>query len=122
SHHRHFEFAVRVADHRSRIIRKHARHRCEVADIAVDDAEQRSDGGLVRCDAVEIAHSSELQVVSQFEIFGGLLSRKCSTAPSIRTQSCFHCSSTDLTGAGYFGFAIAPTATPISAGKLLSFQ
>ena len=36
-----------VADHRSRIIRKHARHRREVADIAVDDAEQRSDGGLV---------------------------------------------------------------------------
>ena len=28
-----------VADHRGRIIWKHARHRCEVAAIAVDDAE-----------------------------------------------------------------------------------
>ena len=35
---------------------KHARHRREVADIAVDDAEQRDDRGLVRRDAVEVAH------------------------------------------------------------------
>ncbi len=33
---------VGVADHRRRIIREHARHRREVADIAVDDAEQRA--------------------------------------------------------------------------------
>jgi len=37
---------------------KHARHRRKVADIAVDDAEQPSDGGLVRRDAEEIAHLS----------------------------------------------------------------
>jgi hypothetical protein len=34
AHHRHFEFAARVADHRSGIIRERARHRREVADIA----------------------------------------------------------------------------------------
>ena len=38
------------------MIRKHASHRCEVANIAIDDAEQRSDGGLVRRDALEVAH------------------------------------------------------------------
>src|SRR6202021_3037307 len=59
---------------------------------------------------------------AQFEILLGLLCRKCSTAPSIRTQSCFDCSKTDITGAGYFGSAIAPTATAISAGRVLSFQ
>ena len=47
--------AVGVADHRGRIVRKHARHRREVADVAVDDAEQREDGGLVGGDRVEIA-------------------------------------------------------------------
>ena len=35
-------------------IGKHARHRRKVADIAVDDAEQRSDGRLVRLDAIEV--------------------------------------------------------------------
>ena len=34
---------------------KYARYRREVADIAVDDAEQRSDGRLVRLDAIEVA-------------------------------------------------------------------
>ena len=47
---------VGVADHRRRIVGKHARHRREVADVAVDDAEQRGDGRLVGGDAVEIAH------------------------------------------------------------------
>ena len=37
AHHRHFEFAARIADHGSRIVWKHARHRCEVADVTVDD-------------------------------------------------------------------------------------
>ena len=36
---------------------KHAGHRCEVADIAVDDAEQRDDRGLVGGDGIEIAHA-----------------------------------------------------------------
>ncbi len=34
----------------------------------------------------------------------------------------FDCSKTDMTGAGYFGFAIEPTATPIIEGKLVTFQ
>src|SRR6202048_1451561 len=55
---------------------------------------------------------------SQFEFFATLLCWKCSTAPSIRTQLCFDCSKTDLTGAGHFGSASAPTATPISDGRL----
>ena len=46
---------VGVARHRGRIIRKHARHRCEVADVAIDDAEQRGDGGLVCGDRIEVA-------------------------------------------------------------------
>jgi hypothetical protein len=37
-----------LGSHRSRTIWKHARHRREVADIAIDDAEQRDDRGLVR--------------------------------------------------------------------------
>jgi hypothetical protein len=48
---------VRVSDGRNRIIGKHARHRSEVADIAVDDAEQRDDRGLVCGDGIEITHS-----------------------------------------------------------------
>ena len=38
---------------------KYARHRRQIADAAVDDAEQRNDGGLVGGDAVEIAHRLE---------------------------------------------------------------
>jgi len=37
-------------------LRKHARHRRQVADVAVDHAEQRDDRGLVGGDRVEIAH------------------------------------------------------------------
>jgi hypothetical protein len=47
-----------LTDHRSRIIWKHARHRREVADIAVDDAEQRDDRGLIGGDAVEVMPTS----------------------------------------------------------------
>src|SRR6266404_3347904 len=42
------------------IVRKHAGHRWEVTDIAVDDAEQRDDRGLVGGDRIEIAHGLEL--------------------------------------------------------------
>ena len=45
-----------LGSHLSRTIWKHARHRREVAHIAVHDAEQGDDGGLVRRDAVEVAH------------------------------------------------------------------
>ena len=46
-----------IADDRGRIIRKHARHRREVADISVDHAKERDDGGLVGGDAVEVAYA-----------------------------------------------------------------
>jgi hypothetical protein len=46
-----------IADDRGRIIRKHARHRREVADVAIDDAEQRDDRGLVGGDVIKVTHS-----------------------------------------------------------------
>ena len=46
---------------------KHARHRREVADIAVDDAEQRDDRGLVRRDAVEVAHCKWIATAADAE-------------------------------------------------------
>jgi hypothetical protein len=49
-----------VADDGRGIVRKHARNRRKIADIAIDDAEQRDDGGLVGGDAVEIAHAITL--------------------------------------------------------------
>jgi hypothetical protein len=36
---------------------KHTRHWREVADVAVDDAEGRDDGGLVGGDTVEVEHA-----------------------------------------------------------------
>jgi hypothetical protein len=39
---------------------KHARHRRQVADVAVDHAKQRDDGCLVRGDRIEVAHGFEL--------------------------------------------------------------
>ena len=47
---------VDVADHGRGIIRKHTRHGRQIADISVDYAEERDDRGLVRGDAVEVAH------------------------------------------------------------------
>ena len=38
-----------------------ARHRRQVADVAIDDAEQRDDGGLVGGDAVEVAQQLSYQ-------------------------------------------------------------
>jgi hypothetical protein len=46
----------RVADQGRWIIREDAGHRLQVADLAVDDAEEREDGGFVRSDRIEIAH------------------------------------------------------------------
>jgi len=57
-HHRQLATGVGVADDRCGIIREDTGHRRQVADIAVDHAEQRDDGGLVGGDAVEIAHFS----------------------------------------------------------------
>jgi hypothetical protein len=45
---------VGVADHGSRVVRKNARHRRKVADVTIDHAEERDDGGLVGGDAVEV--------------------------------------------------------------------
>jgi hypothetical protein len=46
---------------------KHARHGCEIADVAVDNAEERNDGGLVRRDAVEVAHlKSRVQKIGNY--------------------------------------------------------
>ena len=39
-----------------RVIGKHTRHRRQVADVAVDHAEEGDDRGLVGGDAVEVAH------------------------------------------------------------------
>ena len=47
-----------LGSHRSRIIGKDSRHWREIADVAIDDAEQRDDRGLVRGDAVEVAHDN----------------------------------------------------------------
>ena len=77
--HRHkFGPAISVADHRGCLVRKHTRHRWQVAYIAVDDAEQRDDGGLVGGDAVEVAHRARLQAAcsgtnrySESTYFGG---------------------------------------------------
>lgn len=38
---------IGVADHGRGIVGKNARHRREVADVPIDNAEQRDDGGLV---------------------------------------------------------------------------
>ena len=56
AHHGQFAPGVGVADERRRVIGKHAGHRRQVADVAVDDSEQSDDRGLVGGDAVEIAH------------------------------------------------------------------
>ena len=47
---------VSVAYHRGRVVGEDARHWRQVADVAVDHAKERNDGGLIRGDAVEIAH------------------------------------------------------------------
>ena len=53
--HDHLTTVSSVAEDRRGTIRKHARHRREVANVAIDEAEQRGDGRLVRRDAVEVA-------------------------------------------------------------------
>jgi len=52
--------SVSVGDRR--IVGEDTRHRRQVADVAVDDAEQVDDRLLVRGDAVEVAHGSRLGV------------------------------------------------------------
>jgi hypothetical protein len=45
-----------LRSHLGGILGKDARHRRQVADVAIGHAEERDDGGLVGCNAVEIAH------------------------------------------------------------------
>jgi hypothetical protein len=49
---RHLPFGARIADDWRRIVQEDAWHRLQVADVAVDDAEERRDGGLVGGDAL----------------------------------------------------------------------
>lgn len=58
AHHGQLAARVGVADHRRRVFGKHARHSCEVADIAIDDAEERKDGGLIGRNGIQIAHQA----------------------------------------------------------------
>jgi hypothetical protein len=50
---------ARVAHDRGRVVQENARHWRQLADVAVDDAEQRANRFLVGGDAVEIAHLSK---------------------------------------------------------------
>jgi hypothetical protein len=56
AHQDHFALRTGVPDDGSRIIGKHAGHRCKVADIAVHRANGRVDGLLVGRDRIEITH------------------------------------------------------------------
>jgi hypothetical protein len=51
AHSHHLGTCIGVTDHGRRIVRKHARHRRQVADLAVDHAEERNDCGLIGRDA-----------------------------------------------------------------------
>jgi hypothetical protein len=44
-----------IANHRRWVVREHARHRRQIADVVVYHAEERDDRGLVGGDAVEVA-------------------------------------------------------------------
>ena len=48
-----------ISGNRRGIIWKYADHRRQVADVAVDDAEESANGILARSDTVEIAHLSK---------------------------------------------------------------
>src|SRR5437879_917679 len=50
---------ARVAHDRGRIVRENARHRRQVADVAVHDAKERADRFLVGGDAVQVTHLSK---------------------------------------------------------------
>ena len=64
---RHLGPGFRVSDHGRRVVREDARHGRQVADVAIDDAEERKDGGLVRGDRVEVAHKLPLRAHRQHD-------------------------------------------------------
>jgi hypothetical protein len=57
SHGDEFGAMVGVAHHRRGLVGKHAGHRRQVADIAIDNAEQRDDGGLAACTRLHMSTS-----------------------------------------------------------------
>ena len=56
THHGEFALGAGVAHHRCGVIGENAGHRRQVADVAVDDAEQGGDCGPVGRDRIEITH------------------------------------------------------------------
>jgi hypothetical protein len=58
AHHDHFALGICIPDDRRRKIGKHAGHRRQVADIAVQHAEGRNDGRLVGRNRIEITPTS----------------------------------------------------------------
>jgi hypothetical protein len=52
-----------AGNHRSRIVRKHAGHRRQIADVPVDDAQERDDRGLVGCDAATLKDDSLVSLI-----------------------------------------------------------
>ena len=52
-------FGHRPIQDRRFAVRKHARHRRQIADVSVHDAKQRDDGRLVGGDRVQLAHRSD---------------------------------------------------------------
>ena len=63
SHRRQFATSIGVANDRSRIVRKHAGHRRQIADVAVDHSEQRNDGGLIGRYRIEITDDRLLPLI-----------------------------------------------------------
>ena len=53
------------------IVGKDARHRRQIADVSVHDAEQRDDGSLVGGDRIEIAHCRPLSLLSPHTAHAG---------------------------------------------------
>lgn len=90
-----------LKDHRSANFRgggrtKERGHRREVAEIAIDDAKEHSNGGLVRRDRIEIAHKAEAkadvsEVAVEFSAFhcGNEIAAPCrGTAPRTFARRC----------------------------------
>jgi hypothetical protein len=57
AHDRELAVGADIAHNRRGVVREHAGHRRQVADVAGDDAEQRDDRSLVRGDRVEVCTS-----------------------------------------------------------------
>ncbi len=61
AHHRQFGAGIRVADHRSAVVREYSRHWGKVADVAMAHAEQPGNRFLVRRDRIKVAHRQPSQ-------------------------------------------------------------